>query len=55
MFALYFGMLSMLTPPVAIAAFATAAVAKADAMRTGFASVGFGWSAYIGIVSRGVV
>ena len=47
MFALYFGMMSLLTPPIAIAAFAAASVAKADAMRTGFASVGFGWSAYI--------
>ncbi len=47
LFALYFGMMSMLTPPVAIAAFAAASVAKADAMRTAFASVGFGWSAYI--------
>ena len=47
MFALYFGMMSLLTPPIAIAAFAAASVAKADAMRTGFASVAFGWSAYI--------
>ena len=47
LFALYFGMMSMLTPPVAIAAFAAANVAKADPMRTGFAAVGFGWSAYI--------
>ena len=47
MFALYFGMLSMITPPVAIAAFAAATVAGTDPMRTGYAAVRFGWSAYI--------
>lgn len=47
MFALYFGMLSMITPPVAIAAFAAATVANTDAMKTGYAAVLFGWSAYI--------
>ncbi|MCC2098308.1 MAG: TRAP transporter fused permease subunit, partial [Hyphomicrobiales bacterium] len=46
MFALYFGMLSMITPPVAIAAFAAATVAQTDAMKTGFAAVQFGWAAY---------
>ena len=47
LFVLYFGMMSMITPPVAIAAFAAASVAGADAMRTGFAAVRFGWSAYV--------
>lgn len=47
MFALYFGMLSMITPPVAIAAFAAATVANTDPMKTGYAAVLFGWSAYI--------
>jgi TRAP transporter 4TM/12TM fusion protein len=47
LFVLYLGMMSMLTPPVAIAAFAAASVAKADAMRTGFAAVRLGWSAYV--------
>ena len=47
LFALYFGMLSMITPPVAIAAFAAATVAKSDPMKTGFAAVAFGWSAYL--------
>jgi TRAP-type uncharacterized transport system fused permease subunit len=47
MFALYFGMLSMITPPVAIAAFAAATVAKSSPMRTGYAAVLFGWSAYV--------
>ena len=47
MFALYFGMLSMITPPVAIAAFAAATVAGSEPMKTGFSAVKFGWSAYI--------
>ncbi len=47
MFALYFGMLSMITPPVAIAAFAAATVAGSEPMKTGYAAVGFGWSAYL--------
>lgn len=47
MFALYFGMLSMITPPVAIAAFAAATVAGSEPMRTGYAAVMFGWSAYL--------
>ncbi len=47
LFALYFGMLSMITPPVAIAAFAAATVAQTDAMRTAFAAVRFGWAAYV--------
>jgi TRAP transporter 4TM/12TM fusion protein len=47
LFILYFGMMSMITPPVAVAAYAGAALAKADPMRTGFAAVRFGWSAFI--------
>ena len=47
LFVLYFGMMSMITPPVAMAAFAAAAIAKADPMRTGYAAVRFGWIAYI--------
>ena len=47
LFALYFGMLSMITPPVAIAAFAAATVAKSEPMRTATSAVIFGWSAYI--------
>lgn len=47
LFIFYFGMMSMITPPVAVAAFAGAAVAKADPMRTGFSAVRFGWSAFI--------
>jgi TRAP transporter 4TM/12TM fusion protein len=47
LFVLYFGMMSMITPPVAIAAFAAASLTRADAMRTGFAAVRFGWVAYL--------
>lgn len=47
MFAFYFGILSMITPPVAAAAFAAATVGKADFIRTGFAAVAFGWPAYV--------
>jgi TRAP transporter 4TM/12TM fusion protein len=47
MFVLYFGMMSMITPPVALAAFAAASLAQADAMRTGWTAVRFGWIAYI--------
>ncbi len=47
LFILYFGMMSMITPPVAVAAFAGAAIAKADPMRTGYSAMRFGWSAFI--------
>ena len=47
LYVLYFGMMSMITPPVAIAAFAAAGVAKADPMRSGWSAVRFGWMAYI--------
>ena len=47
LYVMYFGMMSMITPPIAIAAFAAASVAEADAMRTGFAATRFGWTAFI--------
>jgi TRAP transporter 4TM/12TM fusion protein len=47
LFVLYFGMMSMTTPPVAVAAFAAASIAQCDPVRAGFAGVKFGWSAYI--------
>ena len=47
LFVLYYGMMSMITPPVAIAAFAAASLAGAPMMRTGWESVRFGWSAYL--------
>jgi TRAP-type uncharacterized transport system fused permease subunit len=47
LFVLYFGMMSMTTPPVAVAAFAAASIAQSDPIKTGLAGVRFGWSAYI--------
>jgi TRAP transporter 4TM/12TM fusion protein len=47
LYVMYFGMMSMITPPVAIAAFAAAGLAGADPMRTGWAAVGFGWTAFV--------
>jgi TRAP transporter 4TM/12TM fusion protein len=47
MYVMYFGMMSMITPPIAIAAFAAASLAGADAMKTGFAACRFGWTAFI--------
>jgi TRAP transporter 4TM/12TM fusion protein len=47
MFVLYFGMMSMITPPVALAAFAAASLAQTDPMKTGWTAVRFGWIAYI--------
>ncbi len=46
MFVFYFGMMSMITPPVAFASFAAANISGADAMKTGWASMRLGWSAY---------
>ena len=47
LFILYYGMLSMITPPVAVGAFAAASISGADAMRTGYAAMRFGWSAFV--------
>ena len=47
MFLLYFGMLSMITPPVALASFTAASMARADPMATGFQAVKMGWVAYL--------
>lgn len=47
LFILYFGMMSMITPPVALAAFAAATISKADALGTGFAAMRTGWVAFI--------
>ena len=41
LFIFYFGMMSMVTPPVALAAYTAAAIAKADVMRTCFAAFRF--------------
>jgi TRAP transporter 4TM/12TM fusion protein len=47
MFILYFGMLSMITPPVALAAFAAANISKAGPMETGWSAVRIGWAKFI--------
>ena len=47
MFILYFGMMSLITPPVAVAAFFAASIAGAPAMATGWTSMRFGWTAYV--------
>lgn len=47
MFVLYLAMLSFITPPVCIAAFAAANIARANPMRTGLAASRFGWSAFV--------
>ena len=47
LFIFYLGMMSMVTPPVGIGAFFAASIAKAPPMATAFASMRFGWTAYI--------
>lgn len=47
LFILYFGMMSMITPPVALAAFAAATISKTDPLATGLASMRVGWAAFI--------
>jgi TRAP-type uncharacterized transport system fused permease subunit len=47
LFVLYFGIMSMVTPPVALAAFAAANIGGADPNRTGWTAARIGWSAYI--------
>ncbi|MEE8109740.1 MAG: TRAP transporter fused permease subunit, partial [bacterium] len=47
LYVMYFGMMSMITPPVAIAAFAAAGLAGADPMKCGWSAVRFGWMAYV--------
>jgi TRAP transporter 4TM/12TM fusion protein len=46
MFLLYWGMLSFITPPVALAAFAAASVAKSEPMRTGLQAMRIGTIIY---------
>ena len=47
MFVLYFGMLSMITPPVALAAYAAATISKAGPMETGWAACRIGWAKFV--------
>ncbi|MEH6404173.1 MAG: TRAP transporter fused permease subunit [Sneathiella sp.] len=47
MFILYFGMMSMITPPIALAAFSAATISGASPMRTGMEAMRMGWVAYV--------
>jgi TRAP-type uncharacterized transport system fused permease subunit len=47
LFIMYFGCLSMITPPVCIGAFAAANIAGADPMRTGYTSMALGWACFV--------
>lgn len=47
LFALYFGVFSGITPPVAISAFAAAALADSNPVKTGFLAVGISLPAFI--------
>ena len=47
LFILYFGMMSMITPPVALASIAAASISKANAFDTGMASMKIGWASYV--------
>jgi TRAP transporter 4TM/12TM fusion protein len=47
MFIFYLGMMSMITPPIALAAFAAAAIARAGAWETGWTAMRIGWVALI--------
>ncbi len=47
LFIFYFGMLSMITPPICIATFAACAVANTDFWKTGWAGVRLGVVAYV--------
>lgn len=47
LFIFYFGMVSMITPPICLAAYTAAAIGQADAMRTGLEATRLGIVAYI--------
>jgi TRAP transporter 4TM/12TM fusion protein len=46
MFVMFNGMLGMVTPPVALAAFAAATIARSDQWQTGWTAMRISWSAY---------
>jgi TRAP transporter 4TM/12TM fusion protein len=46
MFVMYFGMLSMITPPVAIAAYAAANIARVSGWTAGWMAMTVGWSTF---------
>jgi len=47
MFVMYFGMMSMVTPPIALAAYAAANIGQCDPDRTGWVAARVGWAAYL--------
>ena len=47
MFILYYGCLSMISPPVAVAAFVAAKLADADPNKTGWVAMAFGWPIFV--------
>ncbi|MES2537754.1 MAG: TRAP transporter fused permease subunit [Pseudomonadota bacterium] len=47
MFVMYFGMMSMVTPPVAMAAFAAANLAQCDPSKAGWTATRIGWCSYL--------
>jgi TRAP transporter 4TM/12TM fusion protein len=47
MYVLYFGIVSLITPPVAVAAFVAANLAGANPMETAFTAVRIGWTALV--------
>jgi TRAP transporter 4TM/12TM fusion protein len=46
MYVMYFGMVSMITPPVAIGAYAAANIARTSGWHTGWTAVAVGWSTF---------
>jgi TRAP-type uncharacterized transport system fused permease subunit len=46
LFVLFNGILGMVTPPVALAAFAAATIARSDQWQTGWTAMRIGWCAY---------
>ena len=47
MFILYYGCLSVISPPVAVAAFVAANLAGADPNKTGWMAMAFGWTIFV--------
>lgn len=47
MFVFYYGMLSMITPPIAMASFAAASIAQGSQLGTSVEGFKFGWIAYL--------
>ncbi|MCA0973968.1 TRAP transporter fused permease subunit [Halomonas denitrificans] len=47
LFVLYFGLMSMLSPPVAVASYVAASMAKGSPVRTSFEALRLGWVAFI--------